>query len=167
MRARIAGALLVAVGAGLLLAAVPASADEIVCRGAIGARAVDDVRVPSGARCVLTRTRVEGNVKVQRGGRLVARRAVIDGNVQTQGHRSVLIVRGRVGGNVQLEQGGAATVRAVRIDGDLQAFSNRRGTKLFQRNRIDGNLQCTSNRPAPRGGGNVVQGDKEDQCRAL
>ena len=162
----VAGALALAIGAGLL-AAVPASADEIVCRGSIGARTVDDVKVPTGARCVLTRTRVEGNVKVERGGRLIARRARIDGNVQTQGHRSVLLVRGSVGGSVQLEQGGAATVRGVRIEGDLQAFSNRRGTKLFRSNRIGGNLQCKSNRPAPRGGGNVVEGNKEDQCRRL
>lgn len=167
MRTRIAGLLVAAIGAGLSSAAAPASADEIVCRGTIGARTVDDVKVPAGARCVLNRTRVEGNVTVNRGGRLIARGARIDGNVQTQGHRSVLLVRGSVEGDVQLEQGRAATVRNVRIDGDLQAFANRRGTKLFQGNRIGGNLQCKSNRPAPRGGGNVVEGNKEDQCRNL
>lgn len=156
----------VAIGMGLLATAGPASADERICRGAIGAATVDDLKVPSGARCVLTRTRVEGNITVERGGRLIARNVRVDGNIQTQGHRSLLVVGGFVGGNIQLEQGRAATVRNVRIEGDLQSFSNR-GTQVFQRNRIDGNLQCKSNRPAPRGGGNVVQGNKEDQCRRL
>jgi hypothetical protein len=34
-------------------------------------------------------------------------------------------------------------------------------------NRVDGNLQCKENSPAPTGGGNVVQGVKEDQCAQL
>ena len=34
-------------------------------------------------------------------------------------------------------------------------------------NSIGGNLQCKANRPAPLGGGNVVDGNKEDQCAAL
>jgi len=35
------------------------------------------------------------------------------------------------------------------------------------RNQIDGNLQCKENSPRPTGGGNVVRGNKEDQCRRL
>jgi hypothetical protein len=31
-------------------------------------------------------------------------------------------------------------------------------------NTIDGNLQCKENQPAPTGGGNIVQGNMEDQC---
>ena len=31
----------------------------------------------------------------------------------------------------------------------------------------NGNLQCKENVPSPTGGGNVVQGNKEDQCRRL
>lgn len=166
MRSGVMAGALAAVLGGLLLAAGPASADERVCRGAIGAVTVDDLKVPDGARCVLTRTRVEGNIKVEEGARLIARRVRVDGNVQTQGHRSVLLVRGRVDGDVQLEQGRAATVRRVVIDGNLQSFENR-GTQIFQRNRIEGNLQCKSNRWIPRGGGNVVGGDKEDQCARL
>jgi len=34
-------------------------------------------------------------------------------------------------------------------------------------NVVDGNLQCKENQPMPEGGGNVVQGNKEDQCAAL
>jgi hypothetical protein len=36
-----------------------------------------------------------------------------------------------------------------------------------QSNFIDGNLQCKENVPAPTGGANVVQGNKEDQCARL
>jgi hypothetical protein len=38
---------------------------------------------------------------------------------------------------------------------------------VISQNRIDGNLQCKENNPAPTGGGNVVQGNKEDQCKRL
>jgi len=48
----------------------------------------------------------------------------------------------------------------------VQAFQNRGGVTI-SRNRIDGNLQCKANRPAPRGGGNIVGGNKEDQCARL
>jgi hypothetical protein len=45
-----------------------AVADDRICRGAIGSTTVDDnIRVPQGATCRLTRTRVEGNVLVSRG----------------------------------------------------------------------------------------------------
>lgn len=50
----------------------------------------------------------------------------------------------------------------------LQAFQNRGGPGItFNRNRIDGNMQCKENVPAPTGAGNIVQGNKEDQCRGL
>src|SRR5690606_9877464 len=49
---------------------------------------------------------------------------------------------------------------------DVQAFSNTGGVVIAD-NSIDGNLQCKSNVPAPAGGNNVVQGNKEDQCADL
>ena len=52
------------------------------------------------------------------------------------------------------------------VNGDVQMFQNTGGVRVA-RNRIDGNLQCKENRPAPTGGGNVVQGNKEDQCARL
>jgi uncharacterized protein YodC (DUF2158 family) len=54
------------------------------------------------------------------------------------------------------------------IDADLQAFENSGGPAItFSGNRIDGNLQCKENDPAPGGGGNIVGGNKEDQCASL
>ena len=108
------------------------------------------------------------------------------GNVQAENAKWVSVRRGsRVGGSVQVKQGGGAVVRTARSTAasswnrtarpasaeqrrwsDVQAFQNRGGVEI-EDNRIDGNLQCKSNSPAPTGGGNTVQGNKEDQCRRL
>lgn len=158
-------ALLAAVAAAGL-AAAPAAADERVCRGTITTATVDNVRVPDGATCRLSGTRVKGTISVGTGSRLVATGVRVVGNVQAEGHRSVTLRGGAVGGSVQLVQGRAAAVSLVRIGGDLQSFENT-GTQRFVRNRIDGNLQCKENRRRPLGGGNIVAGQKEDQCRRL
>jgi hypothetical protein len=78
----------------------------------------------------------------------------------------VLLADSRVGGSVQLKQGRAANVARNAVTGDVQSFSNR-GAQSFVANRINGNLQCKSNVPAPTGHSNIVQGNKEDQCRRL
>jgi hypothetical protein len=88
------------------------------------------------------------------------------GNVQAEGHGKVTLLDSRVGGSVQLKPGGSAIVWRNSITGDLQSFSNR-GTQSFVSNHINGNMQCKSNVPAPTGSGNIVQGNKEDQCRRL
>ncbi len=166
--------------------AAPASSEERACVGTIGAVQVDNLRVPSGATCRLTGTRVEGNIVVQRFGTLVASGAMVDGNVQGEGARSVSLYNGLIGGSVQLKQGGAVLVldnfvdgniqlesnrntqRIVRnsVGGDIQAFQNIGGVDIRQ-NKAKGNLQCKANNPAPVGSANVVGGNKEDQCRAL
>jgi hypothetical protein len=59
--------LLAATVAAVGLLASPAAAGDRVCRGAIGAVTIaDNVRVPRGATCTLTRTYVKGNVQAQR-----------------------------------------------------------------------------------------------------
>ncbi len=153
---------------GLIVAVAPtASADERTCRGSLGASTLDNVRVPSGATCTMTGTVLKGTLKVERGGTLKATRIRVNGNVQAEGHRSVTLTSSTVGGSVQLKQGGAISLRSNRVKGDVQLFTNRTGTKTVSSNRIDGNLQCKENRPAPVGSGNVVGGNKEDQCRRL
>jgi len=109
----------------------------------------------------------------------------VDGDVQGENARNVVVQRSsRIEGNVQVKQGGRATVRYSFVDGDIQYDENRgylranfnrvggniqvfknRGGAVIRKNRVDGNLQCKENRPRPTGGGNIVQGDKEDQCR--
>lgn len=166
---------------------IPASAEERVCRGQIGAVTLDNIRVPPGATCTLTRTRAKGTVKVERNATLHAREVVVIGNVQAENAKLVRVIRqSRVGGSVQVKQGGGAIVADSRVDSDIQYESNRaqlralrnyvggniqvvqnRGGVEIRRNRVNGNLQCKQNRPAPVGGGNIVRGSKEGQCARL
>jgi hypothetical protein len=152
----------------------------------MGRVTVDNVVVPQGSRCVLTRTVVQGTVQVERDATLSARRVRVIGNVQGENARRVNVVRSRVGGSVQVMQGAAANVRNSvvthdiqydgnrsalrasrnRVGGSIQVFQNTGGV-LIAFNRVDGNLQCKENAPPPTGGGNVVQGTKEDQCARL
>jgi len=171
------------------IGAVPASAaaEETTCRGTIGASTHDNIRVPQGATCILKGTRAQGTVKVQRRATLRARDVRVIGNVQGENARRVNVVRGsKVGGSVQVVQGRAAKVANSRVNADIlyddnsrflevlrnrvggnvQAFQNTGGVEI-RRNRIDGNLQCKENVPRPIGGGNIVQGNKEDQCARL
>ena len=149
------------------LAAAPlALAEERSCRGKLGAITADNLRVPSGATCTLNGTRVEGTVKVERGATLKASGIRVKGNVQAEGAKFVGIAASTVGGSIQIVQGGGSTADRNVVGGDVQYFENR-GTIKITRNRIDGNLQCKANVPAPSGGGNIVQGNKEDQCARL
>jgi hypothetical protein len=171
----------------MIFAPVSVSAEERICRGTIGATTVDNLLVPQSARCTLNGTRVQGTIKISRAAILTANDVIVIGNVQGEGAAAVYVLDGsRIGGSVQVVQGGAATVadsritgnilydtqrRAVAvlrsiIGGDVQAFQNTGGVRIY-RNRIDGNLQCKANNPAPTGGGNLVGGNKEDQCRRL
>jgi hypothetical protein len=156
--------------AAALLALVPASAaaEERTCRGALGAVQVDNLRVPDGATCTLTGTRIEGTLKVESGAALRARAIRVEGNVQAENHRRVAITgrRTRIDGSVQIEQGGAFTLTRTFVGSDVQVFTNR-GAIAIRRNTVEGNLQCKENVPAPTGTGNLVQGEKEDQCARL
>ena len=149
------------------VAAVPAHAEEISCRGALGAVTVDNLRVPQGASCALSGTYVKGTIKVERDATLRASAIRVIGNVQAENHREVSVTGGsRVNGSLQVKQGGGATVSDSLFGSDVQFFTNA-GAISITNNRIDGNLQCKENRPPPTGGGNVVQGNKEDQCARL
>jgi hypothetical protein len=171
----------------ILMASTDALASDRVCRGRIGAVDVDNVVVPDGATCRLVGTRVGGTVEVGTGSTLIATGVDVDGNVQAEGSASVWVRGGSfVGGSVQIVQGlealiadtvvggdilfddQSSRVGAVRNDvgGNIQAFQNTGGV-LLRDNFVDGNLQCTGNQPAPVGGGNDVQGSKENQCAAL
>jgi hypothetical protein len=178
--------------AGLLalaLMAPVALAEERACRGTIGARTVDNLRVPQDASCTLNGTKVQGTIKVENGATLVANGVRVIGNVQSEGFRSITLREGsRVGGSVQLKNGldgGTGKVIKTRINGDLQFETNEArmlarnstilanlqavgntGGVVLENNRIAENLQCKENNPPPIGGGNQA-GDKEDQCAAL
>jgi hypothetical protein len=101
-----------------------------------------------------------------RGATLNASRLRVIGTVQAENAARVNVSRSRIGGSVQVVQGRSSRLRANVVKGDVQYFENR-GTISVRRNRIDGNLQCKENHRRPRGGGNVVAGNKEDQCSTL
>ncbi|WP_061295068.1 hypothetical protein [Herbidospora cretacea] len=169
-------------GAGLVS---PAAAEERSCRKSLRAVTVDNLRVPAGATCTLTGTKVKGTLKVERGATLVARGVRVEGSVQAENARAVSVLAGsHVKGSVQVKQGGAATVSSSRVDSDIQLDANRRHLKVvsnrvggsiqvvgnrggarIDRNTMKGNLQCKENSPRPTGTGNKAGGDKEDQCR--
>lgn len=188
MRKRI----LTAVSASIMALAVamPAAlADDTVCRGTIGARSVDNVKVPQNATCYLNGTDVQGNVAVKSGAKLYATNVDVEGNIQSEGFQVVQVKQGSfVDGDIQLKNGrsgGSSLISASIIDGNLQLEENRakmtansntirgdfqafknRGGLSFNNNRISQTFQCKENSPAPTGGGNTA-GDKEDQCARL
>jgi hypothetical protein len=170
MNTRLLSLVLPALLGAALMAAAPASAEERTCRGTIGATTVDNLRVPSGAACTLTRTKVKGTVKVERGATLYASAIRVIGNIQAENARRVNVVRSHIGGSVQIVQSrnGSTLSKLDRntVKQDVQYFENR-GTISITRNRINGNLQCKANNPRPKGGGNVVSGTKQDQCASL
>lgn len=181
-------AALAVIPAALALAACqptgPTSSPEN-CRGTLGSGTVEKVIVPQGATCTLEGTTVQGNVEVKADATLIARSARIGGNIQAEGQREVRVRNAStVGGSIQVEQGAAVSVRNATVTGDIQYDANsgpldasankvngsiqivgNRGTNTVFDNRVGGNLQCKENVPAPTGGGNVVDGNKEDQCR--
>ena len=174
-------------GAAVLCLPAVASAEETTCRGTLAAVTVDNLRVPDGATCVLNNTRVKGTVKVESDAALRAFGIRVVGNVQGEDARKVAVRDGsRIGGSVQVEQGGKGRVSGSKVKSDIQfdqntgalrAANNKVGGSIqvigndalatITANRVDGNLQCKENEPAPVGGGNIVQGNKEDQCEAL
>jgi hypothetical protein len=163
MKARFGLTVAVMAMAAAAFGAAPGLAEERKCRGTIGATTVDNLRVPDGATCTLEGTRVKGTIKIEGGATLYARGVRVVGNVQAEGAKRVNVKRSTVGGSIQVVQGRHSITRANSVNGDVQYFSNR-GDIVIANNRIDGNLQCKSNVPRPTGGGNIVRGNKEDQC---
>jgi hypothetical protein len=174
------------ISAFITFAAAPVWAEEFRCTGSVGAVALDNIFVPDGASCTLTRTRANGNIVVGTGASLVANGVSINGNLQAEGAHSITVLgHATFGGSVQLVKGNRASIERTRIKGDIlfdentgplaalgntvggnvQAFKNYGGVTL-RNNRIGGNLQCKENIPAPSGGGNQAS-SKEDQCERL
>ncbi len=81
-----------------------AAAEERVCRGTIGDRTLDNIRVPQGERCELNGTKAQGTVKIDRGATLVAKRVRVIGNVQAENARRTAVRNSRVDGAIQVVQ---------------------------------------------------------------
>jgi len=84
--------------------------------------------------------------------------------VQLKAGGSATVLDSFVGGTLLLDTNrGTFDLSRNRIVGNLQAFQNTGSLSIFN-NTIDENLQCKANTPPPTGGGNIVGGNKEDQC---
>ena len=176
-----------------LLASLVASptlvlADDVNCPPNLGSVTVDG-NVLVAAPCRLDGTTVKGNVHLYAGGSLTARGNVrIEGRIQAENSDFIDVADTFVNGNIQLDNlvgdrsiiarttvGGSIQLNSNRsrlevlnntVDSDVQACANRGGVVIAD-TVIDGNLQCKENNPAPAGGNNRVQGNKEDQCANL
>ena len=173
---------------GILLPAGPALAEERTCRGTIGGGHGRQPARPAGRDVHAQRHTREGTVKVERAATLRARGVRVIGNVQAENARNVRGPRWLDGrrqrpdrpGRRRDGSSGAASkatscstsnrepslANSNRVGGSLQAFQNTGGVTISEQP-IDGNLQCKENEPPPTGGGNIVQGNKEDQCASL
>lgn len=146
-----------------------------------------DVEIPEDTSCIFANVRVRGDLKLRRGAALTGTDVRVDGNVEARQAARLSLSTSRVDGSLEFERGGGVDLRRTEIDGNLlldsnsgrleaednriegnvQLSKNRGGPFVLSDNRIDGNLQCTGNEPPPTGGGNVVGGNKEGQCRNL
>ena len=111
----------VALGASALPYVASANVPQnVVCRGIIGAIAVDNVEVPDFARCVLSGTTVLGSVEVKPGVRPTASFATVRGSMQATEAVSVVVSDSSITGGFEAVQGGVA--RSVRnaIGGGLK-----------------------------------------------
>jgi hypothetical protein len=167
-------------------------AEEIDCPPNVIRKTVDNVFV--NGTCTIRNSTVQGNIVVTTGGNLLVQGSTIVGSLQSEGANRIrlqpdpntgrdtevngdiqikntvagltsTIIDVQVGGTILLDSNNApANVFGNTVNADVQVFQNTAVVRIRD-NTIDGNLQCKENTPAPRnGGGNVVQGNAEDQC---
>ena len=139
---------------------------EYMCMDTLGPIMVDNLLVSQGHTCTLVGTRVQGNVKVEAGATLNASGINVKGSLQVKGAASVNVTDSTVSGSVQVEESGSARLDSSQIHGGAQFVKNT-GSLTISNNTIGGNLQCKENDLTPTGRGNLVQGNKEEQCSGL
>lgn len=139
---------------------------EYVCVGALGPVRADNILVPPGHTCELVGTRIKGGIKVEDGATLHASGINVQGSLQAKKAADVVVTNSAFAGGVQVEEGVAARLASSRVGSGVK-FEKNTGTLVISNNTVNGNLQCKENSQAPTGGGNVVSGNKEDQCAGL
>jgi hypothetical protein len=139
---------------------------EYRCTGTARAITADNLLVPPGAICNLDGAYIKGGVKVEEKATLYASDLYVKGSLQAKKATHVSISDSMFGGSVEVEEGGSALLHATQIEGGAKFVKNRKSITITN-NTIKGNLQCKENRLMPTGGGNLVQGSKEDQCAGL
>jgi subtilisin family serine protease len=139
---------------------------EYRCTGTAHAITADNLIVPPGAICNLDGARIKGSIKVEDRATLNASGLYVKGSIQAKKAKSVTISNSNVGGSVEVEEGKSAILSWSQVGGSAKFIKNT-SSLTISNNTIGGNLQCKENRLAPSGGGNMIQGNKEDQCSNL
>jgi thermitase len=139
---------------------------EYLCTGALGSIIVDHVLVPEGQTCMLGRTRVLGNIKVESGAVLHATYVNVNGNLQADKATSIHVGNSTFRGSIQVQENSSVLFNETHVQGNLEIYKTI-NSSMISNNMIGGNLHCKENALAPTGGGNLVLGNKEEQCRDL
>ena len=139
---------------------------EYRCVGTVGYLTADNLIVPSGKTCTLTGGWIKGSILVEDGGKLTASGLYVKGSLQSKKAMSVILTDMVIDGSIQVEEGGSAQLKMSLIHGSV-LFVKNTGSLMILNNTIHGNLQCKENKLMPTGGGNIVLGNKEDQCSRL
>ncbi len=145
---------------------LPTISGEYNCSGTLGPANVDNLLVPKDATCTLVGTRISGNIKVEEGGILNASGVYVKGSVQAKGAESIQIIGSTIDGSVQVEEGYSARLEDSHVNGSAEFLKNTADITVLN-NTLQGNLVCKENNLMPTGGGNIVQGNKEEQCSGL
>jgi hypothetical protein len=137
---------------------------------ALGVRVIGNVQAEEATKVVVRdSSKVRGSIQIVQGEKAKVLDSRIKGDILYDEQVGTLKVNdNRIGGQLQtFHNEGPLTMNGNEVEGDLQAFENTGGPLTVTANEIDGNLQCKENEPPPTGGGNIVQGNKEDQCASL
>lgn len=160
-----------------------AAGNETLCEDTLGNVPVVNIRVPSGATCTLTDTKISGNVIVEARARLTTNNVKSAGDLQAEKAAQITLNEGTRFENITITDSGETSIKTTRVMGDLavensprplvidgatvhgqlRAIGNQNGVQINS-TRVDGNLTCEGNTIAPEGGRNFVQGNKEGQC---
>ena len=139
---------------------------EYRCTGTVSWLTADNLLVPPGTTCNLIGGRIKGTLKVEEGATLYASELYVKGSIQAKKAASVQISGSMVDGNVEVEEGRSASLQGTQVKGGVKFIKNR-NSLFISNNTIQGDLECKENRYQPTGGGNLVQGNKKDQCVGL
>ena len=124
---------------------LPCEGETLVCDGEFSRVSVEEVVVPAGESCILSRSRVDGNVTVEEGASLVLFKCKVDGNVESKG--AVDLDNSKVEGNVQIDGGDLIDVKVrenVQIASTRGVACEGRSNQVC-RSSIQGDLQLDDN----------------------
>jgi hypothetical protein len=183
-----------ALAVGFGRAAIPASAQDAVCTGTLGAGTYDNVNVPQKASCTLNSSvTVQGNVAVAAGASLTTSSAVIVGSILSNNASVIsigvngsstigmnvtlvgttgqaLVENNEIGGNLTISgstSGSTLEINDNGVAGNMIDLGNVTTNNAILNNSIAGNLVCVGNSQAPSGGNLTVGGNKVGQCVGL